>query len=104
MVQFEYNNTKVTITFHNINIQDSYRLTRLQDKYDILMLVVNSIPMDYPVSKRSLLSMLLELSSHNLLYRLNYKRVRTGSVDLDTSSKWNIKVAYSLIGWFGLFL
>lgn len=104
MVQFEYNNTKVTITFHNINIQDSYRLTRLQDKYDILMLVVNSIPMDYPVSKRSLLSMLLELSSHNLLYRLNYKRVRTGSVDLDTSSKWYIKVAYSLIGWFGLFL
>lgn len=85
-----------------ITIKNSYRV-RGKKRVELLDHIMNKVDITYPIRSRSRLSMLLEWSAHNLLYRLHYKRSHTKSVDLDMGESWWHKILYvplGLLGWY----
>ena len=53
------------------------------------------------VKNRGLFSMIMELSSHNLLYSLGIAREHTRHCDFEYPQKWYLGVGYFVIGMFG---
>lgn len=91
----------ITVTTNNIHIKDSYIVTKRVKMRTILdtlekYLQDSSITMDIPFNHRSINSMVNEWIAHNNLYILNYKRERTGSVDLNYPQPWYIPILYWL--------
>lgn len=76
----------IKVTKNCIHISESWKVPKREFVFwltDALLVCP-----DYP--RRSVLGMELEWAGHNLLYRLHYKRDRTGDVDLESpQSAWN---------------
>lgn len=86
-----------TVTSNNIHIKDSYDIKKRSEMKEILYAIQYKSP-DCNVFKRSYNSMISEWRTHNRLYRLGYKKDRTGSVDLNYPLKWYIELAYRIFG------
>lgn len=87
------------VTENNIHIQDSYVITKRKDMKDIL----EKLKVEYPEClsfKRTTYSLTSEWKTHNRLYRLGYKKDRTGSVDMNYPLKWYVELAYKILGMF----
>jgi len=89
----------ITISTSNIHIEDSYTVTNPVDMKNVLNHTIeflndNHITMDTPFNHRSICSMLSEWKTHNNLYKLNYERDRTKSVDLNYPQKWYMSIVY----------
>lgn len=87
------------VTENNIHIQDSYVITKRKDMKDIL----EKLKAEYPEClsfKRTMYSLTSEWKTHNRLYRLGYKKDRTGSVDMNYPLKWYVELAYKIFGMF----
>lgn len=86
-----------TVTSNNIHIKDSYDIKKRSEMKEILYAIQYKKP-DCNVFKRSYNSMISEWKTHNRLYRLGYKKDRTGSVDLNNPLKWYVELAYKILG------
>lgn len=86
-----------TVTSNNIHIKDSYDIKKRSEMKEILYAIQYKKP-DCNVFKRSYNSMISEWKTHNRLYRLGYKKDRTGSVDLNYPLKWYVELAYKILG------
>lgn len=86
-----------TVTSNNIHIKDSYDIKKRSEMKEILYAIQYKRP-DCNVFKRSYNSMISEWRTHNRLYRLGYKKNRTGSVDLNYPLKWYVEFAYKILG------
>ena len=86
-----------TVTSNNIHIKDSYDIKKRSEMKEILYAIQYKRP-DCNVFKRSYNSMISEWRTHNRLYRLGYKKDRTGSVDLNYPLKWYVELAYRILG------
>ena len=89
----------ITVTTHNIHIEDSYTVTNPVDMRNVLNHTIeflndNHITMDTPFNHRSICSMLNEWKTHNNLYKLNIEPDRTKSTDLDYPQSWYMSVLY----------
>lgn len=89
----------ITISTSNIHIEDSYTVTNPVDMKNVLNHTIeflndNHIIMDTPFNHRSICSMLSEWKIHNNLYKLNYERDRTKSIDLNHPQSWYMSVLY----------
>jgi hypothetical protein len=82
---------------NNIKIIDSYLISKKEFKKYLLDYVHNNENYEV-ILKRSLISLILEWSTHNFLYKLNISRNRTKDVDLDYPQKWYYKIGYFFIG------
>lgn len=82
---------------HNIKIIDSYLISKKEFKKYLLNYVHNNENYEV-ILKRSLISLILEWSTHNFLYKLNISKNRTKDVDLDYPQKWYYKIGYFFIG------
>lgn len=86
-----------TVTSNNIHIKDSYDIKKRSEMKEILYTIQYKRP-DCNVFKRGYNSMISEWRTHNRLYRLGYKKNRTGSVDLNYPLKWYVELAYKILG------
>jgi len=95
---------KFTVVKDDITIYDSYLISK--KRFDLCLgeisryITENSIDCDV-FKERSYLSLKLEWSTHNFLYKLNIKPSQTKDVDLNVPQKWYEKVGYSVCGLFG---
>ena len=83
----------------NIKIYSSYKINDKDLRNDILMIILiydNLYPSDW---NRSIESMRVEWTVHNLLYDIGYERARTRDVDLDNleEEKYNNKILRRII-------
>lgn len=86
----------------NIHIENSYTIRKVSEMIQVLEYIKKTLPSEYPVNHLSIISMLMEWSAHNLLYRLNYKPKQTASVDLNVGESFFRKILYYIIGVMGL--
>lgn len=89
----------ITISTHNIHIEDSYRVIYPPDMKIILndtieFLNNNHISMDTPFNHRSTCSMVQEWVAHNNAYKLNFRPEQSRSVDLDWPQPWYTPILY----------
>ena len=99
MIKIVIYGLNITVSTNNIHIDNSYTIERRADMKIILQelkeeLINNSITIDTPFNRRSTKSMIKEWVAHNNAYKLNYKRERTSSVDMNYPQKWYVKVLY----------
>ena len=85
------------ITENNIHIQDSYQVKRKSEMKEILYAIQHNHP-ECNSFKRGYNSLIAEWRVHNRLYKLGYKKDRTGSVDLNYPLKWYVELAYKILG------
>ena len=85
------------ITENNIHIEDSYQIKSKPKMREVLYAIQHNHP-ECNSFKRSYKSMIAEWRTHNRLYRLGYKKNRTGSVDINYPLKWYIELAYRILG------
>lgn len=89
---------KVSCSENNTNIQYSYRCTSISEMRSILKQCRSKNNMSHKaILKRSILGMVTEWRSHNLLYSLGIYRDHTESVDLEYPQKWYYKIAYFVL-------
>lgn len=92
-------NLRITVSKSNIHINDSYLIMDKKRMYNLLNILReyiddSSISMDNPLNHRANSSLIREWVAHNNAYKLNYKRERTGSVDMNYPQKWYVKLLY----------
>lgn len=85
------------ISENNIHIKDSYKVTSKSEMKEMLYAIQCRHP-ECNSFKRSYNSLVSEWRAHNRLYRLGYKKKRTGDVDLNYPLKWYIELLYKLLG------
>lgn len=86
-----------TVSENNIHIKDSYKVKDRSKMCEILYTIQHNHP-ECKVFKRSYNSMISEWRTHNRLYRLGYKKQRTGDVDINYPLKWYVELAYRILG------
>lgn len=80
---------KRTSSDPNMQIQDSYRITKTKEQKEIAQLMINyntSNPVE-PVWSRTLDSLVEEWKLHNFAYNLGYKQERTGDCDFNNADE-----------------
>lgn len=80
---------KRTSSDPNMQIQDSYRITKTKQQKEIAQLMLNyntSNPVE-PVWSRTLDSLVEEWKLHNFAYNLGYKQERTGDCDFNNADE-----------------
>lgn len=89
--------TCITISDTCITFLDSYKISKRDIK-----LIVNKLMQDYAentvIKNRSRYSILSEIYVHNLCYKLNIFRERTGSVDINYPINKFAETIYKIIG------
>lgn len=85
------------ISSNNIHIQDSYKITSKSEMSEVLYAIQHKHP-ECNSFKRDYKSLIAEWRAHNRLYKLGYKKQRTGSVDLNYPLKWYVELAYRILG------
>ena len=85
------------VSANNVHIKDSYKITSKSEMKEILYAIQHKHP-ECNTFKRSYNSLIAEWRTHNRLYRLGYKRERTGDVDLNYPLKWYVELAYRILG------
>lgn len=85
------------ITTNNIHIENSYKVTSKSEMKEILYAIQHKHP-ECNTFKRKYNSLIAEWRTHNRLYRLGYKKNRTGSVDINYPLKWYVKLVYKILG------
>lgn len=85
-----------TVTANNINIQDSYKISKVY--FSRCLARIEVAHPDCLVWKRKRCSLKLEWATHNALYDLHLFRSRTQSVDLNYPIKWYMKIVYAVVG------
>lgn len=85
------------VSTNNVHIKDSYKITSKSEMKEILYAIQYKHP-ECNTFKRSYNSLIAEWRTHNRLYRLGYKRQRTGDVDLNYPLKWYVELAYRILG------
>ena len=81
----------------NIHIKESYKVTSKSEMKEMLYAIQHKHP-ECNTFKRNYNSLISEWRTHNRLYRLGYKRQRTGDVDLNYPLKWYVELAYRILG------
>lgn len=82
----------------NLHIENSYTIRKVSVMKQIIGHIMESVPSDYPVRQRTMTGMILEWSSHNLLYRLHYRPEQTKSVDLNVDESFLRRLGYCILG------
>lgn len=85
------------VSANNVHIKESYKVTSKSEMKEILYAIQHNHP-DCNTFKRSYSSLIAEWRTHNRLYRLGYKKQRTGDVDLNYPLKWYVELAYRILG------
>lgn len=85
------------VSANNVHIKESYKVTSKAEMKEILYAVQHNHP-ECKTFNRSYNSLIAEWRAHNRLYRLGYKRQRTGDVDLNYPLKWYVELAYRILG------
>ena len=81
----------------NIHIKESHKVVSKSEMKEMLYAIQYRHP-ECKSFKRSYESLIAEWRAHNRLYRLGYKRQRTGDVDLNYPLKWYVELAYRILG------
>lgn len=105
IIRVSDNVLKVDLTNDNTTIFDSYRIKSPSDMKLTINEIKNFIKNDdeeYAINKRSIIGMIHEWRTYNLLYSLGIFRNRTKDVDLNIEHKWYIKVMYFICSLFYL--
>ena len=82
----------------NINIKDSYTVTKKSKMAEILKEIKEKHPECKVFEVRSGYSLLCEWTFHNRLYKLGIKKDQTGSTDLDIYEPWWRRLIYAIFG------
>lgn len=99
MVSYYHDGVRVDCTEGNTHIEESYKVKSIKMMRAILTSRREApILSGLAITKRSVLSMLMEWRAHNLLHALGVARSRTESVDLDYPQAWYYKVGYFVLG------
>jgi len=85
------------ILSNRVKIIDSYKVVDRSKMKDVLYAIQHNHP-ECNSFKRSYKSIIAEWRTHNRLYRLGYKKKRTGSVDINYPLKWYIELVYKILG------
>ena len=85
------------VSANNVHIKDSYKITSKSEMKEVLYAIQHK-HQECNTFKRSYNSLIAEWRTHNRLYRLGYKRQRTGDVDLNYPLKWYVEFAYRILG------
>lgn len=91
-----FNNMVCTVAENNINIKDSYTMTKESDMKDTLYAIQQKHP-ECNTFKRTYDSLLNEWKSHNKLYSWEMFKSHTKDVDLDYPAKWYTEILYWLL-------
>lgn len=85
-----------------VRIYDAYRHTGFL--YEILLFVREYAEKHGYEIQRKNTELIGEYKLHTVLYRIGYKRERTGDLDWDyvKDERWYVNVVSSVIGWCGL--
>lgn len=68
------------------------------------LLHIQELYPEHPVWKRTMKSLRREWAAHNLAYNLGIRRNKTHDADLDYPQKWYVKLLYSVVGTFALWV
>jgi hypothetical protein len=100
-------NKQIEVEFNyeilNIHIKDSYKITKIVEMKIILDDILMSeeyqklVAAGYTLTKET---MLREWRAHNFLYLYEYKRNRTGSVDLNQNESRGRRILYFILSLF----
>lgn len=90
-------NCVYNVSVNNVHIKDSYKIISKSEMKEVLYAIQHKHP-ECNTFKRSYNSLIAEWRAHNRLYRLGYKRQRTGDVDLNYPLKWYVELAYRILG------
>lgn len=99
MISLDCDGLPIDISTNNIHIVDSYTIKMRETMRYVLDDLKTYLRQNYivsPFDHRSIKSMVNEWVAHNNLYKLGYKRERTGSVDLNYPQKWYMPILYWL--------
>lgn len=93
------NGLNVTISTHNIHIEDSYIITYPPNIKKFLNNIVeflrtNNITMETPFDHRSICSVKREWIAHNNAYKLNFRPEQSKSVDINFPQPWYANIVY----------
>ena len=92
-----YNYENIKITDICIKILDSYKLTKREIKL-IVDRLIHDFQANNVIKHRSKYSILSEIYVHNLCYKINIFRERTGSVDINYPINKFAELLYKIIG------
>lgn len=94
-----YEQGGIKISENCVHIGNSYLFKDCKDKCKVLHWLFQENPQ--MLEHRSAKSYLHEWQAHNILYKKNFEKERTGSVDFELKQKWWLKIAYWFIAKFG---
>lgn len=91
-----FNGMVCSISENNINITDSYKMTKKEDMKDTLYAIQHKHP-ECNSFKRDYNSLTNEWKSHNRLYSWGLWKSHTKDVDLNYPAKWYTEIIYWLL-------
>ena len=98
-MQIQYNDKVIEyrLSASNIQIKDSYLITNQKQMRDIVQAIRVAAYEEGYEYKRTNDSWVREWAAHNLLYDWNFKRDRTGTVDLSENESGFKRFCYCLL-------
>ena len=79
-----------------VQVVDSYKVSKRDIPHIVIQIRLHELCSRSLLETTSYKNMIHEWRAHNLLYKLHYKRERTGSVDFNNNSKL-LKLAYFIL-------
>ena len=90
-------NINYTVSTNNINIKDSYLVSKKKFK-EVLNMIKSENPDCEVFKNRTMKSMIREWATHNFCYNINFERNRTKDVDINYPLQKKVKVLYNIVG------
>lgn len=87
----------VTVSSNNINIRDSYTITKKEEMVEILYSIQHNHP-NCQTFKRSYKQLVAEWKTHSRLYKWGLFKSHTKDVDLNYPVKWYVQLIYNILG------
>lgn len=96
-------NDKIEVVVYNdyhVKIADSYKIHKIDEMKDILQRTLNLVPSNKTLKERSMISLISEWRTHNLLYELGIVKFRTKDVDFKRNLNFMLAIGYIFLSLF----
>lgn len=96
-------NDKIEVIVYNdyhVKIVDSYKIHKIDEMKDILQRTLNLVPSNKTLKERSMISLISEWRTHNLLYELGIVKFRTKDVDFKRNLNFMLAIGYIFLSLF----
>ena len=88
----------ISVTKDNLTIRDSFMVVSENEMKEILLQVKEKYADCRVFGNRSIVNLINEWMSHNLLFELGFMTAFTQHVDLVSNQRWFLRIPYFLLG------